>query len=222
VLEAKRQVAGDVRIDSPAGPSEILVLGDGSADPELVAAELIAQAEHDPDAAVALVTTAPTEADAVAAALARRTAAEPRRGVIEAALVARGALLVADSMEAALAFADAYAPEHLLVVTRNARADAARVRTAGTIFIGPGSSVAFGDYLTGANHVLPTAGAARSFAGLSVLDFLRSWTYQEVSPAAARALASDTAQLAEAEGLPGHAEAARLRLTLGADPEETP
>jgi histidinol dehydrogenase len=222
VLEAKRQVAGDVRIDSPAGPSEILVLGDGSADPDLVAAELIAQAEHDPDAAVALVTTVTHEADAVAAALARRTGGEPRRGVIESALVARGALLVAESLDAALAFADAYAPEHLLVLTRNARADAARVRNAGTIFIGPGSSVAFGDYMTGANHVLPTSGSARSFAGLSALDFLRSWTYQEVSPEAARALAGDTARLAEAEGLPGHAEAARLRLNLVAEPGRTP
>ena len=217
VLEAKRQVAGEVRIDSPAGPSEILVVGDGSADPELIAAELIAQAEHDPDAAVAFVTTAASEANAVAGALARRVAAEPRRAVVEAALAGRGALLVADDLEAALSFAEAYAPEHLLVLTRNARADAARVRTAGTIFIGPGSSVAFGDYLTGANHVLPTAGTARSFAGLSALDFLRSWTYQEVAPAAARALADDTARLAEAEGLPGHAAAARLRGDPGVD-----
>ena len=97
------------------------------------------------------------------------------------------------------------------MLTADAAGDAARVRTAGTIFLGPGSAVAFGDYLTGANHVLPTGGAGRSFSGLSALDFLRSWTWQEIGPAAARALAKDTALLAEAEGLPGHAAAARLR-----------
>ena len=222
VLEAKRQVAGDVRIDSPAGPSELLVLADGSADPELIAAELIAQAEHDPDAAVALVTTNDAEPDAVTAALTRQLSAAPRRAVVEAALAARGALLVADDLDAAIAFTEAYAPEHLLVVTRSAALNASRVRTAGTIFVGPNSSVAFGDYLTGANHVLPTGGSAQSFAGLSVLDFLRSWTYQEVSPDAARALADDTVRLAEAEGLPGHAAAARLRTRTGAVPSARP
>ena len=213
VLEAKRQVAGEVRIDSPAGPSELLVVADETADADLIAAELVAQAEHDPDAAVALVTTHGPLMEAVAAALGRRIAAAPRREVVAAALATRGALLVADSVADALRFTDAYAPEHLLVLTRDAAADATRVRTAGTIFIGPGSAVAFGDYMTGANHVLPTAGSGRSFSGLSALDFLRSWTFQDVTPAAARALAADTACLAEAEGLPGHAAAARLRAT---------
>ena len=211
VLEAKRQVAGEVRIDSPAGPSELLVVADEGSDAELIAAELIAQAEHDPDAAVALVTTSATLADAVVAALAERAAAAPRREIVLAALAARGAVLVATSLGDALGFTDLFAPEHLLVLTADAAGDAARVRTAGTIFLGPGSAVAFGDYLTGANHVLPTGGAGRSFSGLSALDFLRSWTWQEIGPAAARALAKDTALLAEAEGLPGHAAAARLR-----------
>jgi histidinol dehydrogenase len=215
VLEAKRQVAGDVRIDSPAGPSELLVVADASAHPDLIAAELIAQAEHDPDAAVALVATDAALVDGVAAALGERVAAAPRREVIAAALAGRGALLVADSIAQATAFANAYAPEHLLVLTAGAAADAARVRTAGTIFLGAGSAVAFGDYLSGANHVLPTAGSARSFSGLSALDFLRSWTWQDVSAAAARALAEDTARLADAEGLPGHAAAARLRAEMG-------
>lgn len=218
VLEAKRQVAGDVRIDSPAGPSELLVLSDGSADPELVAAELIAQAEHDPDAAVALLTTEVVELDSVAAALARQVAGASRRDVVGAALSGRGALLLADDLEEALAFTNACAPEHVLVVMRDPAGIAARVRTAGTVFVGPSSSVAFGDYLTGANHVLPTGGAARSFAGLSALDFLRSWSYQEVTPSAARALAEDTALLADAEGLPGHAAAARLRARSGSTP----
>ena len=211
VLEAKRQVAGDVRIDSPAGPSELLVLADDSADAQLIAAELVAQAEHDPEAAVVLVATSGALSDAVASALARRVAAAPRGDVVEAALEARGALLIANSLEDGLAFANRYAPEHLLVLTEHAAADAEGVRTAGTIFLGSDSSVAFGDYMTGANHVLPTGGASRSFSGLSVLDFLRSWTCQEVALAGARSLAEDTALLAEAEGLPGHAAAARLR-----------
>ena len=211
VLEAKRQVAGQVRIDSPAGPSELLVIADGGADAELIAAELIAQSEHDPDTAVLLVATDAALADAVAAALARQVAKAPRREVIDAALAARGALLVAAGVDEAIEFANIYAPEHLLVLTKAAGKDGARVRSAGTIFIGPGSSVAFGDYLTGANHVLPTGGSGQSFSGLSVLDFLRSWTYQEVSPAAAQALAEDTGRIADAEGLPGHAAAARLR-----------
>ncbi|MSR36126.1 MAG: histidinol dehydrogenase [Gemmatimonadetes bacterium] len=214
VLEAKRQVAGEVRIDSPAGPSELLVLADGSADPDLIAAELIAQAEHDPDAAVALVTTEPALLDAVASALGKRLAGAPRREVIAAALATRGALLVADSLAEAVQFTEFYAPEHLLVLTRNAAVDAERIHTAGTIFLGPGSAVAFGDYMTGGNHVLPTAGSGRSFSGLSALDFLRSWTWQEVSPAGARALSEDTAVLADAEGLPGHAAAARLRADM--------
>jgi len=211
VLEAKRQVAGDVRIDCPAGPSELLVLADGSADAQLIATELMAQAEHDPDAAVVLVATSGELVAAVASALARRIAAAPRGEVIEAALEARGALLIANSLKDGVAFANRYSPEHLLVLTEHAAVDAEGVRTAGTIFLGPSSSIAFGDYMTGANHVLPTGGASRSFSGLSALDFLRWWTCQEVTSAGARALAEDTALLAEAEGLPGHAAAARLR-----------
>lgn len=211
VLEAKRQVAGDVRIDCPAGPSELLVLADGSADAQLIATELMAQAEHDPDAAVVLVATSGELVAAVASALARRIAAAPRGEVIEAALEARGALLIANSLKDGVAFANRYSPEHLLVLTEHAAVDAEGVRTAGTIFLGPSSSIAFGDYMTGANHVLPTGGASRSFSGLSALDFLRWWTCQEVTSAGARALSEDTALLAEAEGLPGHAAAARLR-----------
>ena len=211
VLEAKRQVAGDVRIDSPAGPSELLVLADDSADAQLIAAELAAQAEHDPEAAVVMVATSSALVDAVASELARCVAAAPRSDVIKAALETRGALLIANSLKDGIAFANLYAPEHLLVLTERAATDAESVRTAGTIFLGPDSSVAFGDYMTGANHVLPTGGASRSFSGLSVLDFLRWWTCQEVASAGALSLAGDTAVLAEAEGLPGHAAAARLR-----------
>ncbi|HET9984920.1 MAG TPA: histidinol dehydrogenase [Longimicrobiales bacterium] len=215
VTEAKRQLNGRIAIDSPAGPSEVLVIADGAADPEVVAAELICQAEHDPDAAAVLVCTVGRVLEATLAALARRVPAEPRREIVEAALAARGGLLLADSLEEALAFSARYAPEHLLLLVRDPRAALDGVRAAGTVFLGAGSSVAFGDYVTGANHVLPTAGLARSYPGLSTLDFLRWFTYQEVSRDAAARLAGPTATLAEAEGLPAHAAAARLRTAEG-------
>ena len=211
VTEAKRQLNGVVAIDCPAGPSEVLVVADETADPELVAIELLAQAEHDPDAAAVLVTTADDVARGTRAALERLLPTQPRREIIEAALASRGAILTAASLDDALDFASRYAPEHLLLLVREPRQALERVRAAGTIFLGPGSSVVFGDYSTGANHVLPTAGLARAYAGLSTPDFLRWTTYQEVSPAAAAELAGPTATLADAEGLPAHALAARAR-----------
>jgi histidinol dehydrogenase len=211
VTEAKRQLTGAVAIDCPAGPSEVLVVADGTADPELAALELIAQAEHDPDAAAVLVAIGDDVATAVEAALARLVPAQPRREIVEAALAASGAIIVARTLDEALDFAARYAPEHLLLLVDDPRAALDRVSAAGTVFLGPGSSVAFGDYMTGANHVLPTAGLARAYSGLSVLDFVRFVTYQEVSPAAAARLAGPTATLADAEGLPGHAAAARAR-----------
>jgi histidinol dehydrogenase len=176
-----------------------------------VAAELVAQAEHDPDAAALLVTTSPELLEAVERALVRQIAIAPRRDVVAAALRARGALLLAEDLAEALAFAGAYAAEHLALFTSDPERALRGAGAAGTVFLGEASSVAFGDYLTGANHVLPTAGSARSWSGLSALSFLRSWTVQELTPEAARSLAADTSALAEAEGLPGHAAAARLR-----------
>jgi len=217
VTEAKRQVAGRVLIDSPAGPSEVLVLADEGTSPALVAAELLAQAEHDPDAAcvAVLVAATPTRAGALAAgvrsALAAQLATAPRREVAAAALAANGAVLVASTLEEAAAFAEAYAPEHLSVMTADASAVASRIRTAGTTFVGPWASVAFGDYLTGANHVLPTGGRARSFSGLSTQHYLRSYTVQEITDEGAAALAGDVVRLADAEGLPAHAAAVAAR-----------
>jgi histidinol dehydrogenase len=211
VTEAKRQLTGHVAIDSPAGPSEILVIADSTADATLIAVELLAQAEHDPDAASVLVTTDAALADAVAARTAELLGEQPREAIIRAALAARGALLVVDSLEQAVQFAGEYAPEHLLVMTREPRSLLPSLRAAGTIFLGAPSSVAFGDYMTGANHVLPTAGLARAYSGLSTLDFIRWTTYQELNDAAAAGLAAATSVLAEAEGLPAHALAARMR-----------
>lgn len=216
VLEAKRQVAGEVVIDSPAGPSEVLVLADETADPVKVAAELVAQAEHDPEAACALVSTSLELIEETEHELERQLGAAPRREVIETALRTRGGLLLADSRDEAIGFTDAWAAEHLAIYTADPRADLEGISTAGTVFLGGPGAVAFGDYITGANHVLPTAGTSRSFSGLSVLHYLRSYTWQELTEEGAASLADDVVTLAEAEGLPGHGAAAALRRAGGA------
>lgn len=211
VTEAKRQVSGKVAIDMPAGPSEVLVLADDSASAERVAMELLAQAEHDPDAASVLVTTSAELLVAVAAVMDREGVRQARRDIVERALAARGALLLADSEEEMLVFANGYAPEHLALYVRAPRAALPNVRNAGAVFLGDATSVAFGDYVTGGNHVLPTAATARGFSGLGTLDFVRWTSYQEADAAAAARMAGLTATLATAEGLPAHAAAARAR-----------
>lgn len=209
VAEAKLQVSSAVAIDSPAGPSELLVLADDSADPALIARELLAQAEHDPMAAVIAVVTSERSARAVRDSLAEQLPTQPRADVCSAALRGQGAVVWTESLDAGIAFANAYAAEHLLLVVSALDASLARLRNAGTVFVGASASVAFGDYMTGANHVLPTGGLARSYSGLSTLDFVRWTTYQRVSPDAASRLADDVGVFADAEGLPGHATAAR-------------
>jgi histidinol dehydrogenase len=210
VDEAKRQLAGTVRIDAPAGPSELLILADDSASPDRLAHELTAQAEHDPDAAVVLVTTEPGLIRQVETALQTMIASAPRAEIIREALARRGGALVAHSLDEALEFAARYAAEHVLLACRGALAAAGRVRNAGSIFVGESSSVVFGDYLTGSNHVLPTGGAARTWSGLSTDTFVRWTTVQETPAGVAAILASDSARLARAEGLDAHARAARM------------
>jgi histidinol dehydrogenase len=209
VAEAKLQVSSVVAIDSPAGPSELLVLCDDSADPALVAREMLAQAEHDPLTAVIAVTASSDMASAVIAALVAQLPSQPRADICRAALEAQGAVLFVDSLSEGVAFANAYAAEHLLLVVEPLDDVLGRLRNAGTIFVGPTASVAFGDYMTGANHVLPTGGLARSYSGLSTLDFVRWTTYQRVTEDAAARLADDVGVFADAEQLPGHALAAR-------------
>lgn len=208
VAEAKLQVSGVVAIDSPAGPSELLVIVDSSADLDLVAREMLAQAEHDPAAAV-LAIALDDIGPALAARLRAAVAQEPRAAIILEALANRGGILAAASIAEAIAFANEWAAEHLLVATRTPGAILPAVRNAGAVFVGTSSSVAFGDYATGANHVLPTGGLARGYSGLSTQDFVRWTSWQEVSPEAAARLADDVALLAESEGLPAHAAAAR-------------
>lgn len=209
VAEAKCQVASHVPIDAPAGPSELLVLLDSGADVEAVARELLAQAEHDPDAAVVAVALDAGTARRLLDRLVALAPAAERADVAGPALASRGAVLVASSVDEAVDFAERWAPEHLLLAVDGAAGLSGRIRNAGTVFVGTSSSGAFGDYLTGANHVLPTAGTARAWSGLSTLDFVRWTTVQTVSAEGAASLAADTEVLATAEGLHAHAAAAR-------------
>ncbi len=209
VAAAKLQVVEAVAIDAPAGPSEILVVADGSADPEAVAREMLAQAEHDPDACCVTVAVGQDVAERIASAVERAAATAKRQEIVATALRERGAVLSVETADEAWPFVADFAPEHLLIATRYAGADLARARNAGTVFVGQYASVAYGDYMTGANHVLPTAGLARAYSGLSVLDFYRWTTYQRVERDAAARLAEDVGLLADSEGLFAHADAAR-------------
>ena len=208
VAEAKLQVSHRVAIDSPAGPSELMVIADSHTDAAAVAREVFAQAEHDPRAAVIVLAIGHGVAARIEHEIADRIGRQARADVIGEALASRGAVLGARDLDEAVDFANAWAPEHLLLPLADADVVLGRMRNAGTVFIGPSSSVAFGDYMTGANHVLPTGGLARSYSGLSVLDFVRWTTWQRVSPAAAARLARDVSTLAESERLPAHAAAA--------------
>lgn len=211
VAAAKVVLASEVGIDCAAGPSELLIIADDSCAAARIVDEMVAQAEHDPLACVVVVLLDANRASPrdVERELANRLVNIPRSDIVRQALSSAGAIVVADSVDEAVAFANEYAPEHLLLALRNADAVLSRIRGAGTVFIGPTASVAFGDYMTGANHVLPTGGTARWSSGLSPLDFVRWTTYQRVDEAAAGSLASDVALLAQFEDLPNHARAAR-------------
>ena len=209
VAEAKLQVSGIVGIDSPAGPSELLIIADSTADHDVLVREIMAQAEHDPRAVVVVVVVGQRLAESVARAVADALPSQQRRDIIAESMLSRGAVLWAADIHEAIGFSNRFAPEHLLVATEDASKLLPELRNAGTIFIGEHSSVSFGDYMTGANHVLPTGGLARSYSGLSVLDFIRWTTYQIVTPAGAASLAEDVGVFADSEQLFAHAAAAR-------------
>ena len=210
VAEAKLQLVSEVAIDCPAGPSELVIIADDSATPEVVAREVMAQAEHDVRAIVLVLAIGESVAANAAAAIECALTSQPRRDTIAEALRNRGGILVVDTEDEAVQASNDFAPEHLLIATRDPERIAASVRSTGAVFVGETSSVAFGDYMTGANHVLPTGGMARAYSGLSTLDFIRWTTRQIVSRLAATSLSADTATFAEAEGLPAHASAARF------------
>jgi histidinol dehydrogenase len=209
---AKAEVRGDVDIDFLAGPSEILVLADGGADPEYVAADLLAQAEHDPNASVIAVTDDDDLAAAVVDAVERRVEGRERSGTIREALDADASgVLVARSMSEAVLFAEEYAAEHLSIQAADDEALLDRITNAGSVFLGPYTPVAAGDYASGTNHVLPTSAGAKRYGGLSVDTFLRSTTVQRLDRAGLSELAEPITTLAEAEGLEAHAESVRAR-----------
>ncbi len=209
---AKRLLRGQIGIDAEAGPTEIAVLADETADPVHVAADLVSQAEHDPSAASVLVTTSDALADAVDAELERQVAATKHTERIRTALTGpqSGTILVAD-VAAGLAVVDAYAAEHLEIQTVRAREVALQVRNAGAVFIGPWAPVSLGDYCAGSNHVLPTGGCARHSAGLSVQTFLRGVHLIEYTEDALREVADRVVTLATAEDLPAHGQAVTAR-----------
>jgi len=212
VTAAKQLVAGRVAIDLLAGPSELVVFADETASPAIIAADLLAQAEHDPDAVPVLVTLDPTHVDRVNVELARQLADLPTAGIARAALANGGVVLVAD-VELGIAACDALAPEHLELCLRDSTAVAPRLGAYGALFIGAGSAEVLGDYGAGPNHVLPTAGSARSKGGLSVYTFLRVRTWLRIDdPAAARPLVEDAAWFGRVEGLEAHARSAERRL----------
>jgi histidinol dehydrogenase len=212
VTAAKRLLRGVVGIDAEAGPTEIAILADDTADPIHVAADLVSQAEHDPAAASVLITSSPALADAVDAELARQVPLTKHSSRITAALTGpqSGTVLVAD-LVAGLEVIDAYAPEHLEIQTRDAASWASRVTNAGAIFVGAYSPVSLGDYCAGSNHVLPTGGCARHSGGLSVQSFLRGMQVISYDEAALRDVAGHVVTLAEVEDLPAHGQAVVAR-----------
>jgi histidinol dehydrogenase len=217
VTAAKIEVSSIVGIDLPAGPSEGMVLADGHAEPALVAADLVTQAEHGPDSPALLVTTDARLADAVEAEIARLLPRLERRDVLETALRDHGWIILAPDLDAAIAFVDGYAPEHLSIDVADAEAAAAQVRNAGSIFVGPWAPESAGDYATGANHVLPTGGLARSSGPLSVEAFGRFSQVQRIDRDGLAAIATTIRTLATTEGLTAHRHAVDARFR---DPEE--
>ena len=218
VAAAKRQVFGTVGIDSIAGPSEVLVIADKDNDAEWIAADLLAQAEHDASAQSILMTDDAAFAREVAAAVERQLRQLPRGNIAAASWASFGAVIVLASLEEAPALADRIAAEHVEIATADAAALAARIRNAGAIFLGAHTPEVIGDYVAGSNHVLPTARSARFSSGLGVLDFMKRTSILKLDQAALAALAPAAMTLASAEGLDAHRRSVAIRLPDGGKP----
>jgi histidinol dehydrogenase len=212
VAAAKRIVFGKVGIDTIAGPSEVLILADRHGNPDWIAADLLAQAEHDASAQAILITDSVTLADQVERAVAAQLAALARGKVAGASWREYGAVIVVPTLEQALPLVDALAPEHVEIVADDAERLAQGIRNAGAIFLGPHTPEVIGDYVAGSNHVLPTARAARFSSGLGVLDFVKRTSILKCGPEQLRALADAAITLASAEGLDAHARSVAIRL----------
>lgn len=211
VTAAKMVVFGQVDIDSPAGPSEALILADHTANAEWIAADFLAQLEHDPDSAALLVSTSASLAEEVCRAVEAQYDALPRKEIFEESLKRHSRILIAADQEEAVEFANAYAPEHLQIIMEDPFIVLNSIRHAGSIFLGPYAPIPVGDYASGTNHVLPTGQCARMFSGLSTDDFLKRPTFQYLSKEGLEGLRDTVVTLAEAEGLPMHARAVEVR-----------
>jgi histidinol dehydrogenase len=221
VTAAKKAVAADpdgAAQDMPAGPSEVMVIADDDANPQFVALDLMSQAEHGPDSQALLICVNAGFADRVDAEIQAALPTLPRRSIIEQSL-SHGACLIVDSIEDGAAIANRYAPEHLIIQVNNARQMVDSIVNAGSIFIGPWTPESVGDYCSGTNHVLPTYGFARSYSGLSVGDFQKQLTVQELTREGLDELAPTVRTLARLEGLDAHAQAVVVRLEATADEE---
>jgi histidinol dehydrogenase len=218
VTAAKMLVAADVdgpAIDMPAGPSEVLVIADAGANAEFVAADLLSQAEHGSDSQVLMIATNVQLAREVVSQLAVQLALLTRRGTAAAAMES-SRFIIADDVAEAIDISNSYAPEHLILQVANPRSLLPGIRNAGSVFLGPWSPESAGDYCSGTNHVLPTHGRARSFSGLSVDQFMRQMTVQELSEDGLRSVSAAIVELANLEGLDAHASAVSRRIGAGA------
>ncbi|EKO3814545.1 histidinol dehydrogenase [Vibrio harveyi] len=214
VTEAKRQVSNDFRgaaIDMPAGPSEVLVIADETADPDFIAADLLSQAEHGPDSQVVLVTPSPVLADQVTDAVQRQLKELSRADIAEQAL-ASSLIIIAESLTQSVSISNYYGPEHLIVQTKNPRELLPLLDNAGSIFLGDWSPESAGDYASGTNHVLPTYGYTRTYSSLGLADFSKRMTIQELSADGLKNLAPTVVTMAEAEGLDAHKRAVTIRV----------
>ncbi|EEY43790.1 histidinol dehydrogenase [Vibrio mimicus] len=214
VTEAKRQVSNDFRgaaIDMPAGPSEVLVIADDTADANFIAADLLSQAEHGPDSQVVLVTPSPVLADQVTDAVQKQLKELSRASIAEKAL-ASSLIIIAESLTQAVSISNYYGPEHLIVQTRNPRELVPLLDNAGSIFLGDWSPESVGDYASGTNHVLPTYGYTRTYSSLGLADFSKRMTVQELSADGLQLLAPTVVTMAEAEGLDAHKRAVTIRV----------
>jgi histidinol dehydrogenase len=214
VAAAKRRVFGQVGIDMIAGPSEVLILADADGNPDWIAADLLAQAEHDTAAQSILITDSPVLADAVEKAVERQLKTLPKAEIAGASWRDYGAIILIDRLENAIPLVDRLAPEHLEIETENAEEIAGKVRNAGSIFLGSHTPEAIGDYVGGPNHVLPTARSARFSSGLGVLDFMKRTSILKCDANALRALGPAAIALGRSEGLEGHARSVAIRLNL--------
>jgi len=211
VTAAKMAVYGQVDIDSPAGPSEALILADETGDADLITLDFLSQIEHDPDSAAVLVTTSTPLAEEVCRLIVEAFDSLPRKEIFQSSLTKHSHVLVADNMEEAIDFTNEYAAEHLQILTADPFIMLNKIRHAGSIFLGPYAPVPVGDYASGTNHVLPTGQCARMFSGLSVDDFIKKPTFQYLSKEGLASLKDVVVTLAEAEGLPMHAKAVKAR-----------